>query len=225
MTEREWPVALRGVVESVISTPGLDDRWNVAALGLHAGDDHDRTDPVRARTWGQTRTRASFERHGCGYVQFVRDPVTFVKAALDEVETDDPVLDAATAWVEVAATRVDTGESGGTQWIDWLLRPRKSAVEQRRVPTTSRSLGAVVELTVAASRLGVPEYDGEQLRDRMAFFADVAYRCGGPREREAVALVVSLSEWDPETDRVDADLDAATRTETECTTSRRVTNG
>jgi hypothetical protein len=215
MTDGEWPVELVGVVESVTSTRDPDGDWSVAALGLHAGDDHDPVDPVRARTWGQTRTRKNFERQGGCYVQFVRDPFVFVEAALDEVETDDPVLDAAMAWAEVDVTRIDTGESGGTQWVDWRLRPDRSAVERRRVPTTTRSLGAVLELTVAGSRLGVPEYDDDELRDRMAFFAEVAHTCGGPREREAVALVASLTDWNPQAQDLDPNLDLETATDAE----------
>ncbi|WP_336022753.1 DUF447 domain-containing protein [Halobellus salinisoli] len=213
MTDGQWPVDLVGVVESVASTRDPNGNWSVAALGLHAGDDHDLTDPVRVRTWGRTRTRENFERRGSGYVQFVRDPVVFVEAALDAVETADPVLEAATAWAEVDATRIETGESGGTQWVDWRLRPKRAAVIQRRVPTTTRSLGAVVELAVAGSRLGVAEYDDGRLRDRMAFFADVADKCGGPRHREAVALVASLTDWSPP-QRPDVDREAETESET-----------
>ncbi|MFC6737614.1 DUF447 domain-containing protein, partial [Halolamina salina] len=33
-----WPVPLRGVTESVIATMGPNGLWNLAALGLHAGD-------------------------------------------------------------------------------------------------------------------------------------------------------------------------------------------
>ena len=48
-----WPLELRGVTEAVVTTRGPNDRWNLAALGLFAGD------PVTARTWGRTRTQAS----------------------------------------------------------------------------------------------------------------------------------------------------------------------
>ncbi len=72
----DWPVALSGVTESVVTTLGPNGRWNAAALGLFAGD------PVTARTWGNTRTKRNFHRRGEGYVQFVDDPVVFTDAAL-----------------------------------------------------------------------------------------------------------------------------------------------
>jgi hypothetical protein len=198
MSDATWPVELAGVVESVVTTRGPGGRYNAAALGLHAGDDHDPADPVRARTWGDTRTRRNFAREGTGHVQFVRDPLVFVEAALGIHETGEPVLDAAAAWVAVEATRADAGESGGTAWTDWELAPVDAGVRRRAVPRTDRGYAAVVEMTVAASRLGVPAYDDATLRDRLAYFADVTRTCGGPRVREAVERVAALSAWSPD---------------------------
>jgi hypothetical protein len=200
-----WPVELRGVTESLVTTRGPNDRWNVAALGLHAGD------PVTATTWGNTRTRRNFHRRGGGYVQFTRDPVTFVEAALSIYEVDDPVLDDADAWVDVEATQIDsteeeTGvadavtntEDGGTLREQWKLTPVDSGIERETVPTTNRGYYAVVEATVAASRLDVDAYDDETLRDRLAYFESVVETCGGDRERAAFERVSELTPWKSE---------------------------
>jgi len=53
VTVAEWPVDLAGVTESVVTTLGPNDQWNLAALGLHAPDGDG---PVTATTWGRTRT-------------------------------------------------------------------------------------------------------------------------------------------------------------------------
>ncbi|MGQ3413062.1 DUF447 domain-containing protein [Natrinema sp. LN54] len=185
----EWPVELSGVTESVVTTLGPNGLWNAAALGLRAGD------PVTARTWGNTRTRRNFHRQGEGYVQFVDDPVAFADAALSIVERAEPVLESSCAWTRVAVERVDTGTSGETDWEAWTLRPLESAVERETVPTIDRGFGAVVEATVAASRLGVAEYDEGELRDRLAYCASVVERAGGPREREALERVREHSSW------------------------------
>jgi hypothetical protein len=180
-----WPVELRGVTESVVTTLGPNDLWNVAALGLHppegADGEESRDGPVTARTWGNTRTRRNFHRQGGGYVQFTRDPVDFVDATLSIYEIEEPVLDSADAWVEVEAQRVDAGESGDTDWEEWELRPRESDVERETVPTINRGFAAVVEATVAASRLNVPEYDEEELRNRLDYFESVGRNCGDDR--------------------------------------------
>jgi len=192
VSDAAWPVDLRGVTESVVATLGPNDRWNQAALGLHAPESDG---PVTAVTWGQTRTRGNFERRGEGVVQFTTDPREFVAAALDVTETTDPVRDGAAAWVEVDARRVDSGVEGDTEWVRWALDPAAATVRDRTVPTINRGFYAVVDATVAASRLDVPSYDTDALLDRLAYFADTVARCGGPAEREAFARIDELTEW------------------------------
>ena len=197
-----WPVEVRGVTESVVTTLVPNGRWNVAALGLHAdggkgggAEAADGARPVRARTWGRTRTWRNFTERGEGYVQFTRDPVDFTEAALAVREEEEPVLDSADAWVRVGVERVGEGVEGGTEWVDWHLHPEEAAVERAVVPATNRGYGAVVGATVAASRLGVEAYDADELRERLDYFAGVIERCGGPREREALARMRELVEW------------------------------
>jgi hypothetical protein len=193
VSDSDWPVALRGVTESVVATLGPNDRWNQAALGLHAPDDAG--DPVTAVTWGKTRTRGNFERRGEGVIQFTTDPREFVDAALDVTETDEPVREGAAAWVEVDARRIETGEDEGTEWVRWALAPQSSTVRERTVPTINRGFYAVVDATVAASRLAVPAFDTATLLDRLDYFAETVERCGGPAEREAFARIDDLTGW------------------------------
>ena len=186
-----WPVTLRGVTESVVTTEGPDGRWNLAALGLLADESGD--DPgVTARTYGRTRTRQNFEARGEGYVQFTRDPVDFTEAALAVREECDPLLASADAWARVEVAEVSATEEGGTSVVTWALDPVDTGVERETVPTTNRGFGAVVEVTVAASRLDVDAYDQEVLGERLRYFADVVETCGGPREREALARARDL---------------------------------
>jgi len=184
----DWPEALdlRGVTESVVTTLGPNGLWNLAALGLHAPeDDATGSEAVTARTWGRTRTWRNFDERGDGYVQFTRDPRTFVDAALAIRETEDPVLAEADAWVRVEVERLGEGESGGTRWVDWALDPVGSEVRRESVPTTNRGYYAVVEATVAASRLDVEAYDRAALLDRLQYFESVVETAGGPAERTA----------------------------------------
>jgi hypothetical protein len=196
----DWPVEVCGVTESIVTTQGPDERWNVAALGLQVesgGDSEGESateQHVRARTWGRTRTWRNFRERGGGYVQFTRDAVDFVEAALAVREQSEPILDSADAWVRVTARRLDDGERGGTRWVDWELTPQVSAIDREVVPTTNRGYYAVVEATVAASRLDVETYDESVLRDRLEYFEDVVSRCGGPREREAIERLRELLE-------------------------------
>ncbi|MWG36014.1 DUF447 domain-containing protein [Halomarina oriensis] len=181
-----WPVAWEGCVESVVTTLGPNDRWNVAALGVFApeepSDPHDR---VTARTWGRTRTWRNFVERGEGYVQFTRDPVDFVEAACTVREEESPVLASADAWVHVAVESVAEGAEGETQWVEWELTPIEASVERRVVPTVDRAHAAVVDATVAASRLGVSGYDDGTLHERIRHCESVVDSCGGRRVRDA----------------------------------------
>ena len=196
----EWPVELSGVTESVVTTYGPNDRWNVAALGLFAGDndgnggDAAESDPVTARTWGNTRTRRNFHAHSEGYVQFTRDPVDFVEAACSIREEETPILESSDAWIRVSVEGIDNGEDGGTRWEQWALTPLESSVECV-VPTINRGYYAVIEATVAASRLDVSGYDTAELRERIAYFENVVERCGGDSERAAWDRFEELIEW------------------------------
>lgn len=189
----EWPVELRGVTESVVTTLGPNDRWNAAALGLHGPEDDDA--PVTARTWGRTRTRRNFAERGSGVVQFTSDPREFVDAAVRIREEPEPVLPNADAWVEVDVERIDDGERNGTRWVEWALHPTDVGVLDERVPTTNRGFAAVVDATVAASRLDVDAYDTDVLLDRLRYHAETVATCGGPAEREAFARIDDAVGW------------------------------
>ncbi|MCL9816212.1 DUF447 domain-containing protein [Natronocalculus amylovorans] len=190
-----WPVPLRGVTESIVATYGPNDRWNMAALGLHAPIAPD--EPVTATTWGNTRTKRNFHRQNSGVIQFTDDPREFVAAAATIYEQPEPVLDASHAWVAVEATPIDQGTDGGTEWIKWELQPdvEGATVRSTVVPTINRGFGAVIDATVAASRLDVPAFETAVLLDRLEYFAETVEKCGGPTEKEAFDHLTEVSEW------------------------------
>jgi len=193
-TVTDWPVDLRGVTESVVATLGPNEKWNMAALGLHAPDEPG--EPVTATTWGSTRTKRNFHRQGGGVVQFTADPREFVDAALTIREEPEPVLPNADAWVEVDATAVDSGSEDGTEWERWELRPREAGTVERERPTTiNRGFYAVVDATIAASRLDVDAFETERLLARLRYFESVVEKTGGAAEREAFATLSSVTEW------------------------------
>ncbi len=185
-----WPLPLKGVTESVIATLGPNGKWNLAALGLFAGE------PVTAKTWGNTRTRRNFGRQGEGYVQFVDDPVLFVDAALSITERDEPICGGTMAWARVSVEQVDSNELGETQVRTWELSVLESAVCERRVPTINRGFNAVIEATVAVSRLGVDGYEDAVLYDRLEYLASVVDSAGSQREQVALERIGDHSSWD-----------------------------
>jgi hypothetical protein len=150
---------------------------------------------VTATTWGRTRTWRNFRERGGGYVQFTADPGDFVDAAVTIREEADPVLASADAWVRVTVDRIEEGREEGTQWVQWALEPHEGAVRRERPAIINRGFCAVVDATVAASRLDVDAYDTDVLLDRLAYFADVVDACGGPGERAAFARIGEATGW------------------------------
>lgn len=181
-----WPVPVDGVVETVITTRQPDGAWNAAALGITGPP------PVTATTWGRTRTRNNLERHGHGYVQFLCDPVVFVTAALEIFETSTPILDTTAAWVEITVSHRNEGTTRGTSWIEWELTPEATDVIDRYIPVINRGFNAVIEASVAASRLHVAAYDTDELLTRIRWLESIVDRCGAERDQEAFTLIKEL---------------------------------
>ena len=63
------------------------------------------------------------------------------------------------------------------------------------VPTINRGFSAVVDATVACSRLDVAAFDTDVLLDRLDYFAETVKKCGGPREVEAFETLSAETEW------------------------------
>jgi len=184
------PVTLSGVTESVVTTLGPNGLWNAAALAFAPAIPSHRTD------LGNTRTRRrNFHRRGEAYVQFVDDPVDFADTALSIVEREEPILESASAWSRVSVERVESGTDGGTDWETWTLTPLESKTVSQRVPTIDRGFGAVIEATVAASRLSVADFDETELRDQLAYCASVVDRAGDRVSARALERVREHSKW------------------------------
>jgi Uncharacterized conserved protein len=143
---------------------------------------------------GHTRTSALHGRRRCR--QFTADPREFVDAALTIHEEPEPVLPNAEAWVEVSAVAVETGDDEGTEWERWELSPTDTGTVEREGPRTiNRGFYAVVDATVAASRLDVAAFDTDTLLNRLAYFETVVEKTGGPRERAAFETLSAETEW------------------------------
>lgn len=196
-----WPVRLSGVTETVVATLGPNGRWNQAVLGISPAErDTDAIDEgsdvaVTARTFGRTRTRQNISSDRGAYVQFATDSLDFASAALDVFETDAPILTSADAWTRVAVEPRGDYRDGSTSVRQWTIVPVESGVRDRSVTPLSRGRAAVVEATVAASRLDVDAYDTEGLIQRLEWLSDVVETCGSERDLVAFELIDDATGW------------------------------
>ncbi|GAB3682385.1 hypothetical protein GCM10028857_08130 [Salinarchaeum chitinilyticum] len=196
-----WPASIAGVTETIVATKGPNGRWNQAALGIApAGTDEDAVEQgssvaVAAHTYGRTRTRRNLAAGREAIVQFTRDPLDFVEAALGVFETDRPVLSSADAWTRVSSTDTGSTRDHDTEVVEWSLEPVESSVRERTVPTTNRGRAAVIEATVPASRLGIEGYDDRDLLQRLSMLAEVVQRAGDERSTAAFDRIDEHVGW------------------------------
>ena len=190
ITDPPWPAALTGITETVVTTRGPNGRWNAAALGLH-GDGP----VVTAQTYGRTRTWRNLCADGRGVVNLTTDPMEFVRAALGVYEPEGAVLSGAAAVIEVTAAATREWTEGATKMTRWELQPVWTNIRQWRLPTYRRGRIAVIDATVAASRLDVPDADEAALRAELHRCADIVARTGNDRDQEAFAMIDELTHW------------------------------
>jgi hypothetical protein len=189
-TSASWPGGITGITETVITTRGPNGRWNAAALGLHRHDAG-----VTAQTYGRTRTWRNLRADGRGVINLITDPLQFVRAALSVYEPPAPVLPKTAAVVEVTATAGREWMEEATQMTRWELEPVWVSVRRWRLPTYRRGRIAVIDATVAASRLDVPGEDAAALCDELQRCAEIVERTGSRADRAAFAEIDALSGW------------------------------
>lgn len=206
----DWYQAALGVHAPGSDGPAGTTKGGQDGVSQRVGGRRDRgrmEDTATARTW-PSQTRRHLEATGRAYVQFVTDPVAFVAGALDEYRTAAPILETAWAWTAVTATPIrgaNTGTDSGTDHMatpgedpetdsptDWALTPEESGRCDQTVPVINRGQAAVIEACVAASRLSVPAYDETDCWEQIDRMESRVQRCGGPRERQAMAYLRAL---------------------------------
>jgi hypothetical protein len=190
IADPSWPAALVGITESVVTTRGPNGRWNAAALGLHSDGA-----AVTAQTYGRTRTWRNLGADGRGVINFITDPMQFVRAALSVYEPDGAVLSGAAAVVEVTAVATREWTEDSTEMTRWELQPVWATIRRWRLPTYRRGRMAVIDATVAASRLDVPGADEAALHAELQRCADIVARTGSDSDRAAFAEIDELTHW------------------------------
>lgn len=170
---------LKGRITETIATT---EPANVAPMGVLREDGE-----AYARLWEGSDTLENVRSSGEVTVNFTRDPVVYVRGALGEPGGEfvvDGRLRDADAWFRCDAEYV---RSDG-QVERWRLEVVDGEVVRRRLCTVNRGFNSVIEAAVHATRL---EFKPE-LRDLVDHHVEVARKCGGEREREAVDLLLEF---------------------------------
>jgi hypothetical protein len=128
-------------------------------------------------------------------INLVTDPRQFVRAALSVYEPPAAVLPGAAAVVEATATATREWTEQTTQMTRWELQPVWVSIRRWGVPTYRRGRTAVIDATVAASRLDVPDVDTADLRAELERCATIVERTGSSSDRAAFAEIDALTGW------------------------------
>jgi len=141
-----------------------------------------------------SHTSENISRYGWVVANIIHDPVLYVKTAFSDLEPrffsretiGDLVvqrLSSAEAWVAFRAevTR-DTGEA-----LIVNLTPLHEEVLSCTIHPVNRGFSSVIEATIHATRY--VRREDSQLEQLISHHASIVRRCGGPREKEALALL------------------------------------
>ena len=177
------------LIETVVTTTGLDGVVNCAAMGVRWGEEELVFWPFDA-----TRTLSNLRVHGEAVVHLTDDVLLFVEAALGHPQPPmhpasavaGSVIEDANSWREVVVTEI-TPDAGGLPRSQVCARVVASGTGTREPLGLCRARHAAVEASILASRvrwLGADQVMGELVR-----LQALVDKTAGPRERAAMDYV------------------------------------
>jgi hypothetical protein len=174
------------IIESILTTLASDGTVNCAPMGVEWGEE-----TIVVKPFLDTTTFRNLRDTGAGVVNLTDDVMLFAQAALGSpVFPHQPaavvrgvVLEAACSWRELAVISIDD------------TPPRSRIVTRvvhhgvrREFIGFNRARHAVLEAAILATRIHL--IPGPELRQELERLQIIVDKTAGPREREAMALVV-----------------------------------
>ena len=175
------------IVETIVTTVNGEGRINFAPMGVEWGED-----VIVLKPFLETTTYGNLRATGCAVVNLTDDAMLFAQGAISSPEfSSEPatvvtgaVLQAACSWRELEILTVDA-------------TPPRSRIEARVVHHGfkrefigfNRARHAVLEAAILATRTHLLPAD--QIREEYARLQVIVDKTAGPREREAMALLMA----------------------------------
>jgi hypothetical protein len=175
------------IIESILTTLAPDGAVNCAPMGVEWGEE-----TIVVKPFLETTTFRNLRDTGAGVVNLTDDVMLFAQAALGSpvfphqsaAVVRGVVLEAACSWRELTVVSIDD------------TPPRSRVVTRvvhrgirREFLGFNRARHAVLEATILATRVHL--IPGPELRQELARLQIIVDKTAGPREREAMALVVT----------------------------------
>ncbi|NMB78806.1 MAG: DUF447 family protein [Methanomicrobiales archaeon] len=175
--------------------PGINEviattAFNAAPIGIHF-----REGIFRVILFSGSHTVANVERDGWMVANIIHDPVLYVKTAFGDLPRDrfsDERVDGRTmqrlsdadAWVAFSAVV----EKKTSVSLVARLTPLKEQVVTSRILPVNRGFNSIIDATVHATRLNIRK--DQELEKLIEYHAGIVRKCGGPRELEALDLLL-----------------------------------
>jgi hypothetical protein len=180
------------IVETVTTTINPDGTVNCAAMGVEWSDEIIVIKPYRS-----TRTLRNLQATGAAVVNLTDDILLFAQAALGDprpptrhaTAIDGAVLADACSWREVAVEAIDASRPRARVTTRVMARGAG-----REFVGFNRASHAVLEASIIASR--APRLPAAEIRAELARLQVLVDKTAGPREREAMELVLDRVRMD-----------------------------
>ena len=171
-----------GITETIVTTVSADGTPNAAPMGIVK-----RGESLFIRMYPGTRTFANVKETGHLVANIVTDPLIFVTAAFEDLDSSfyvqrqgmPPMIRDAYAWAYFKAD---------VEGVVKLTEIR-SEVVKTAVPGFSRGFASVIDATITGTRL---QFLGDEGKRRIREDDILVGKCGTPRDIEAMKRLKSI---------------------------------
>ncbi|HUV02280.1 MAG TPA: DUF447 domain-containing protein [Desulfobacteria bacterium] len=184
-----------GISEVIVTTQSAVGMPNAAPVGIITEIDERGSETKQfIKLYKGSQTLENVLETSTVAANVTDDVVLFVKTALGHLSelylsefAGVPVLTKANAWIVFTTVLIEER----SDYLHFQVLPRTVKINRKEVKAINRGRNAVIEAAVLATRLELAkdEEEKESMRERVAEYAEIVEKCGGRREKEAMAIL------------------------------------
>lgn len=171
----------KGIYEVIVTTKDLFNEFNAAPMGLISDESG-----FHFMIYTDTRTFTNIIETEELCVNFVFDPLLYVRSAFTRIPRDEFIEEEGTVFLKDADAwiwgRARISEEGEPRRVDFI--PEKSRIVRRIIRPVNRGFNSIIEATIHATRfiLSGEERYLEWIKHHFA----IVEKCGSSRDKEAM---------------------------------------
>lgn len=182
-----------GISEVIVTTQSASGEPNAAPIGIITVTNGDEKKYFVKLHEGSKTLSNVIETNKLA-ANVTDDAVLFVKAAFENLKeayfslfSGFPVLKEANSWILFRSDFVEKK----SEFFLFQLTPSAAKINRKEIKAVNRGLNAVIEAAILATRCAITEDTREKgdMKKQMVLYADIAEKCGGHREKEALRIL------------------------------------